>query len=56
VAKTGKIYTYHFNLLRNVLEKTAIFHGFDKFSDCIKIEGDDADKSILLLILEIIQN
>jgi wobble nucleotide-excising tRNase len=46
VAKTGKIYTYHFNLLRNVLEKTAVFHGFDKFSDCIKIEGDDADKSI----------
>jgi wobble nucleotide-excising tRNase len=43
VAKTGKIYTYHFNLLRNVLEKTATFHGFDKFSDCIK---DGADKSI----------
>jgi hypothetical protein len=43
VAKTGKIYTYHFNLLRNVLEKTATFHGFDKFSDCIK---DSADKSI----------
>jgi wobble nucleotide-excising tRNase len=43
VAQSGEIYTYHFNLLRNVLEKTAAFHGFDKFSDCIK---DGADKSI----------
>ena len=46
VAQSGEIYTYHFNLLRNVLEKTATFHGFNKFSDCIKVEGDDADKSI----------
>ncbi len=46
VAQSGGIYTYHFNLLRNVLEKTATFHGFNKFSDCIKVEGDDADKSI----------
>jgi hypothetical protein len=33
VAQSGEIYTYHFNLLRNVLEKTAAFHGFDKFSE-----------------------
>jgi hypothetical protein len=45
-SQSGEIYTYHFNLLRNVLEKTATFHGFNKFSDCIKVEGDDADKSI----------
>jgi len=46
VAQSGKIYTYHFNLLRNILEKTAAFHGFDKFSDCIKVEDDDDDKII----------
>ena len=46
IALNGKIYTYHFNLLRNILEKTAAFHGFDKFSDCIKLEQDDADKII----------
>jgi hypothetical protein len=39
VAKTGKIYTYHFNLLRNVLEKTATFHGFDKFSEYADKKG-----------------
>ena len=46
IARSGTIYTYHFNLLRNILEKTAAFHGFDKFSDCIKAEDDDIDKII----------
>lgn len=36
VAESGEIYTYHFNILRNILEKTATFHGFPNFSACIK--------------------
>ncbi len=31
VADSGKIYSYHFNILRNVLEKTAAFHGLSAF-------------------------
>ena len=31
VADSGKIYSYHFNILRNVLEKTAAFHGYQHF-------------------------
>ncbi len=46
IAQSGTIYTYHFNLLRNILEKTAAFHGYDKFSDCIQVETDDTDKII----------
>lgn len=46
VADSGKIYTYHFNILRNILEKTAAFHGFDDFSACIKREDDDLDDVI----------
>lgn len=46
VANNGKIYTYHFNILRNILEKTASFHGFDNFSACIKQEDDDLDNVI----------
>jgi len=46
VAGSGKIYTYHFNILRNILEKTAAFHGFDNFSACIKREDDDLDDVI----------
>lgn len=40
-AKSGELYTYHFNMLRSVLEKSASFHGFSKFSACIP--ADDAD-------------
>ena len=42
-AESGRLYTYHFSILRNVLEKTAIFHGFKKFSDCFKKDPDDPD-------------
>ena len=30
-----KIYTYHFNSLRSILEKTATFFGYDKIDKCI---------------------
>jgi diphthamide synthase subunit DPH2 len=32
---SGKINTYHFNMLRSILEKTAVFFGHDEFSKCI---------------------
>jgi hypothetical protein len=32
---SGKLYTYHFNILRSILEKTATFFGFSDFSDCV---------------------
>jgi AAA domain len=31
----GKVHTYHFNVLRGILEKTAVFFGFDHFSKCV---------------------
>lgn len=42
-ADSGNLYTYHFNMLRAVLEKTASFHGFPGFSACIKQDDDDPD-------------
>lgn len=38
---SGELYTYHFNMLRNVLEKTAAFHGYSHFGACIKQDDDD---------------
>ncbi|MGE0175202.1 MAG: AAA family ATPase [Oligoflexales bacterium] len=32
---TDRIYTYHFNMLRSIMEKTAIFFGSKDFSSCI---------------------
>jgi len=34
-ADSGTLYTYHFNMLRSILEKTAVFFGHDDFSACI---------------------
>lgn len=42
-AQSDKIYTHHFNTLRSVLEKTAVFHGYGHFSACIKKHRNDAD-------------
>lgn len=42
-AESGEVYTYHFNILRNVLEKTAAFHGYRRFSDCIPQDENDPD-------------
>jgi energy-coupling factor transporter ATP-binding protein EcfA2 len=42
-AQNDKIYTHHFNTLRSVLEKTAVFHGYGHFSACIKEDPNDAD-------------
>jgi len=38
---TDKVNTYHFNMLRSILEKTSIFFGFDDFSSCIKGVDDE---------------
>lgn len=33
--ESGNIKTFHFNMLRSILEKTASFFGYDKFGKCI---------------------
>lgn len=34
-ADSGELYTFHFNILRNVMEKTAVFFGHHDFSTCL---------------------
>ena len=46
-ADSGELYTYHFNILRNILEKTASFHGFKHFSSCLRKDDDDNSDGIL---------
>ena len=38
--KSRALYTYHFNMLRSILEKTASFLGYHDFSDCLPDEVD----------------
>jgi len=42
-ASSGNLFTYHFNILRSILEKSASFHGFSNFSACIRQETDDPE-------------
>lgn len=50
-AESGALYTYHFNMLRSILEKTATFLGKKDFSACIEGVEDEALYSRALNLL-----
>lgn len=54
--ENGNLYSYHFNILRSILEKTASFHGFANFSDCIKPEEDDENGVIYTRMINILSH
>jgi wobble nucleotide-excising tRNase len=56
VVEHGTLYTYHFNILRNILEKTAAFHGFNRFDACIKQADNDPDAIIHSRIINILSH
>jgi hypothetical protein len=51
-----RLYTYHFNVLRTILDKAANFHGFTKFSDCMEIDGDDEDRTLHSRMINILSH
>lgn len=54
-ADRNELYTYHFNILRCILEKTASFHGFAHFSSCIRM-GEDEDSPVHKRILDLLSH
>ena len=52
---TGIVYTYHFNILRNILEKTASFHGYAHFSSCIR-KGDAENEPVYTRIVNLLSH
>lgn len=52
---TGTLYTYHFNILRNILEKTASFHGYTNFSSCIR-KGDEENEPVYKRIINLLSH
>lgn len=52
----NRLYTYHFNVLRTILEKAANFHGFSKFSDCMEIDGDDEERTLHARLVNIMSH
>jgi len=53
---SGNLYTYHFNILRTILEKAANFHGFNRFSDCLEVENDDDDRTLHARMVNILNH
>lgn len=41
-----KLVNFHFTILRNLLEKTANFHGFNGFENLIVLNDDDEEKTL----------
>jgi AAA domain len=39
--QSNRLYTYHFNIMRGILEKTATYFGFNDFSACINGVDDE---------------
>jgi len=54
--QSGKLYTYHFNMLRSLLEKSASFHGFKSFSACIKQDNNDPDGVLHARLINILSH
>jgi len=54
--RSGKLYTHHFNMLRSIIEKTASFHGYDHFSDCIKKDDNDTDGVIHTRVINLLSH
>ncbi len=55
-ADTGTLYTYHFGILRNLLEKTAYFHGFTNFGDCLTQDPNDKERVVQKRIINIMNH
>ena len=55
-AESGQLYTYHFSILRGILEKTAAFHGFTHFSACIKRDQGDLDGIVYSRMINILSH
>ena len=52
---SGELYTYHFNILRSILEKTASFHGYMHFSTCIRKDGEE-DETVYTRIVNLLSH
>jgi wobble nucleotide-excising tRNase len=55
-AQSDQLFTYHFTVLRSILEKTATFHGFKNFSACIKQDANDPDGVVHARIINVLSH
>lgn len=51
--KIGQLHKYHYNFLRNILEKTSTFLGYETWGDLLPSTGDDKPNGYLTRIVNI---
>ena len=56
VAQSERLYTYHFTILRSIMEKTAAFHGFNHVGDIIKRDPDDEDGTLYFRYVQLLSH
>lgn len=54
--KRGKLYTFHFNALRSVMERTASFFGHPSIAFCLKALDNDADRALFNRALNLLSH
>lgn len=54
--KSGKLYTFHFNALRSIMEKTASFFGHSSLAFCLKALDNDEDRAIFNRALNLLSH
>lgn len=52
----GDIKRHHFNMLRCIMEQTAIYCGLDRWSDCIKFADTDLDKALHKRMIDVMSH
>jgi hypothetical protein len=55
-ADSGELRTHHFNMMRSIMEKTASFHGYGNFADCIRSDKDDPDTTMYARVVNIMSH
>lgn len=54
--KSGALYPHHFTMMRRVMEQTANFFGINEWSDCIRMEGDDPDRTLAKRMIDVMSH
>lgn len=53
---SGKLYTFHFNALRSILEKTAAFFGHEDIGYCLKALDNEEDRALYNRALQLLSH
>lgn len=54
--KKGKLYTFHFNALRSIMEKTASFFGHSSIAFCLKALDNEEDRALFNRALHLLSH